>query len=334
MKETQRLRVDRPSRWVVGGVCLALLMGCGAEESTEAAQEGGAEAVAASAVPGLQASNVFYYYADVEAAWAFYRDLLGFETVADYGFAKILRVAPASYLTLVDAERGMHTAEEPKTVTLALVTEQVEGWYDYLTASGVPMRADYVFREGRPHDGFVAIDPEGYYLEFERFNPHPENDALMPVLAGLEPVYATQGSRPADLGIQATVLWLYYRDLEAMQPFYEALLGVPLLVDQGWAKVYPVTGGGFIGLVDGERGLHQATEQKGVTVSFFTDDVDAWFTHAAAVPGLELRTPEVTDESGFVRVFVGYDPEGYFLEWDTFLDVEGNEALLQQLKGM
>ena len=318
----------------MGGVCLALLMGCGGEKSAEERHEDSAEAVEASAVPGLQASNAFYYYADVEAAWAFYRDILGLETVADFGFAKILRVASSSYLTLVDAERGMHSADEPKSVTLALVTEQVEGWYEYLTASGIAMRAEYTFREGRPHDGFVAIDPEGYYLEFERFNLHPENDALMPMLAELEPVYAAQGSRPEDLSIQATVQWLYYRDLEVMQQFYEALLGVELLVDQGWAKVYPVAGSGFIGLVDGERGLHQATEQKGVTISFFTDDVDAWFARAAATSGFELRTPEIGDESGRVRVFVGYDPEGYFLEWDTFLDVEGNEVLFQQLKEM
>ena len=129
------------------------------------------------------------------------------------------------------------------------------------------------------------------------------------------------------------MLWLYYRDLESMQAFYEGLLGVPLLVDQGWAKVYQVAGSGFIGLVDGERGLHQATGQKGVTVSFFTRDVDTWFEYAASRPGFELRTPEVTDESGRVRVFVGYDPEGYFLEWDTFLEVEENGVLLQRLRG-
>ena len=29
---------------------------------------------------------------------------------------------------------------------------------------------------------------------------------------------------------------------------------------------------------------------------------------------------------------VGYDPEGYFLEWDTFLPVEGNERLLELLR--
>lgn len=329
MKGPWCLSLDRTATWITYGVCLALLAGCGAEESSKDATDDGAGVAQASAVPGLQASNVFYYYADVEGAWAFYRDILGFETVADYGFAKILRVASSSYLTLVDAEFGMHTVEEPKSVTLAVVTEQVEAWYAYLRASGVAMRAEYAAREGRPHDGFVAVDPEGYYLEFERFNPHPENDALMPVLSAFEPLYAE--SRPSELGVQATVLWLYYRDLDGMQQFYEDLLGATLLVDQGWAKVYQVAGSGFIGLVDGERGLHQATEQKGVTVSFFTDDVDGWFERAAARPGFELRTPEVTGESGRVRVFVAYDPEGYFLEWDTFLEVEENDALLQLL---
>jgi len=67
-----------------------------------------------------------------------------------------------------------------------------------------------------------------------------------------------------------------------------------------------------------------------LVVSFFTDDVDAWFGRVQA-QGLELRTPEITDESGRVRVFVAYDREGYFLEWDTFLDVPGNEALIAAL---
>jgi catechol 2,3-dioxygenase-like lactoylglutathione lyase family enzyme len=314
---------------LAAGTVLAL--GCTGAESggSGAEQEEGVSSEAAPA-PAIQATNAFYYYTDVDAAWAFYTDVLGFETVADYGFAKILRVAAASYLTLVDAERGMHSADEPKSVTLAVVTEQVEGWYDYLVAAGVPMRAELSVGEGRPHDGFVAIDPEGYFLEFERFNPHAENEALMPRLAAVEPLHSSVGSRPEGLGVQATVLWLYYRDLEPNQRFYEQVLGADLLVDQGWAKVYPASSTGYIGLVDGSRGLHPATDEKGVTVSFFTDDVDAWL---ARVRGqrVELRTPEVTDESGRVRVFVAYDAEGYFLEWDTFLDVPGNEELLELL---
>jgi hypothetical protein len=44
-----------------------------------------------------------------------------------------------------------------------------------------------------------------------------------------------------------------------------------------------------------------------------------------------LRTPEITGVADRVRTFVGYDPEAYFLEWDTFLDVEENRKLLAYL---
>lgn len=285
-------------------------------------------------VNDIHASNAFYYYADLEKAWAFYRDILGFETVADYRFAKTLRIAQSSYLTVVDAKFGMHNVEEPKSVTLAMVTEQVTEWYDYLIASGVPMRKKHDIRVGSPHDGFVALDPEGYFLEFECFNPHPENNKLMPLLAELETTYTSIGSRPKELGIQATVLWLYYDDLNAAQTFHEGLLNIELLVDQGWAKVYPISGSGFVGFVDGEHGLHKTTQQKCVTVSFFTNNVDSWFQQAAAWDGFQLRTPEITHEGEHVRLFVGTDPEGYFFEWDTFLAHDENNDLLRHFRNV
>ena len=67
--------------------------------------------------------------------------------------------------------------------------------------------------DDRPHDGFVAIDPEGYFLEFERFNPHPENTDLLPRLAATEALFTSIGDRPAELGVQGTVLWLYFDEL-------------------------------------------------------------------------------------------------------------------------
>jgi predicted enzyme related to lactoylglutathione lyase len=307
-------------------------------ESTDGMDPGadGTEGVSSGAAhPGITATNAFYYYEDVDAAWRFYSDVLAFETVSDFGFAKIMRVAPSSYLTLVDEERGMHSADEPKSVTLAVVTEEVEAWYAYLTEAGVPMRAELNAGPDRPHDGFVAIDPEGYLLEFERFNPHDENVALMPVLNDVTPLFPGAGAtsaRPADLGVQATVLWLYYDDIPGAQAFYETALGLDMIVDQGWAKVYPASGTGFLGLVDGSRGLHQATSEKGVTVSFFVDDVEPWFARMQGIEDFRFRTEEIGDESGRVRTFVGYDVEGYFLEWDTFLDVEGNEALVALLR--
>ena len=126
---------------------------------------------------GIIANNAFFYYADVEAADDFYTRVLGVRKVADYGFAKILQIAESSFLTLVDAEMGMHSADEPKTVALALITDQLDEWWRYLMLEAVPMRSDsYAPDLESAHDGFVAIDPEGYLLEFERFNEHPENE--------------------------------------------------------------------------------------------------------------------------------------------------------------
>jgi catechol 2,3-dioxygenase-like lactoylglutathione lyase family enzyme len=276
------------------------------------------------------ANNAFFYYADLDAAWRFYTETLGVETVADYGFAKILQVADTSYLILVDATKGMHTAAEPKTVAMALVTDELEGWYEHLRSKGVRMRGELKVEPGRPHDGFVAIDPEGYFLEFERFNPHPENEKLLPLLK--EAPSLSTAARPKDLGIKATVLWMYYRDMAAIQKFFGEVMGFEQVVDQGWAKIYRNSRTGFIGPVDETKGMHRFTEDKGVTASWFTTDVDAWFEHLKGQNAFRFRTPEILDESGKVRVFVGYDPENYFLEFDTFLDVPGNEELLKRLR--
>ncbi len=290
----------------------------------------------AAPAPEILASNAFYYYADVEAAWRFYSDVLGFETAADYGFAKIMRVAPASYLTLVEAARGMHSAEEPKTATLAIVTDEVEQWFEHLQEHEVPMRHE--LGEVDPeaaHVGFVAVDPEGYLLEFERFQPHPENDELLPLLESVEPLYPGTGaltSRPAHLGVRGIVQWLYFADTEATLDFYGRVLGEPALLDQGWAWAFQVSASGFLGIVDGARGLHSATEEKGVTMSFIVSDIEAWYDRLRGINDFEWRSDAIGDESGLVRVFVGYDPEGYFLEWDEFLDLEGNENLIPALR--
>jgi catechol 2,3-dioxygenase-like lactoylglutathione lyase family enzyme len=282
----------------------------------------------------LVANNVFFYYADLARARSFYRETLGMNRVADYGFAAIYQAAPTSFITLVDAAAGMHSADEPKTVAMALVTDELEAWFRYLKERQVPLRSALRVSPGSPHDGFVAIDPEGYFLEFERFNTHPENERLLPRLAWAEAVRMdAAGGRPPGLGIKSTVLWLYYKDLAASQAFYEKAMGLDLLVDQGWAKIYATSPTGYIGLVDAARGMHGYTEKRGVTVSFLTTTLEAWFDHLRQAEGFRLRTPEILTEGDFARVFVGYDPEGYFLEFDTFLDVDVNRGLLTRLAG-
>jgi len=284
---------------------------------------------------GITANNAFWYYEDVDAAARFYTETLGLRMVADYGFAKIVQIGGTSYLTLVDHTRGMHSSDEPKTVALALITDQLESWWTYLNAEGVEMRTPFDPKEGSAHDGFVAVDPEGYLLEFERFNRDAENEAFLPVLDAAPSIRSggQAEAAPGGLGFKATVLWLYYRDLPAMQRFYEDQFGLSMIVDQGWTKIYQTSPTGFIGLVDETRGMHSFTEDKAVTLSFLTHDLDAWFAHARA-GAFELRSDTIESGNPRYRAFVGYAPEGYFIEFATFLAHDDNTDFMRSLESV
>ena len=130
----------------------------------------------------VQANIVFLYYRDVPAAQRFYEDIIGLTLTVDQGFSKIYQVSPTSFIGLVDESQGLHRASEAKAVTVSFVTEQIDEWYAYLQSKGVKVRGPIGNATRHPTRGFVAYDPEGYYLEFERFLDHPQNAALLGAL--------------------------------------------------------------------------------------------------------------------------------------------------------
>jgi len=281
----------------------------------------------------IQANMVFFYYSDLVEAEQFYEHVLGFKKVLDYGFAKILRISRTSFIGLVDETKGMHKPDEPKTVTLSFVTDEIDGWYRYLQEQGVKMRGELGDATRHPTRGFVAYDPAGYFLEFECFLEHPQNEKLLEKLKAVPAVYPEKSQatlRPKELGIQANVIWLYYRDIPAAQRFYSENLGSELLVDQGFAWVYSSSSSAFIGLVDEMHGLHRFSEKKAVNVCFISPQIEKWFTKLKRKK-LEIRD-SLEDQANFpVRTFVIYDTGGYFLEFDWFLEDGKNTEILKFL---
>jgi len=69
-----------------------------------------------------------------------------------------------------------------------------------------------------------------------------------------------------------------------------------------------------------------------VNVSFIIDDLDGWFTYAKENSLFTLREDSVSNgtESKY-RAFVGYDPEGYYFEFDTFYKHPDNALLMKYL---
>lgn len=266
--------------------------------------------------PDIIASNAFYYYSDVEQAWTFYRDTLGFETVVDYGFAKILRLSATSYLTLVRASEGMHSADEPKTVLLTLNSNDQSRWQALLEDTGIPVMDDVDRRS------ILFEDPGGYLIRIHEQVALGDADAV---------VADTGRANAATPSVHSTVYTVYVDDLNVVADFYNGLFDTRPVLQSADELLYAASSTGQFAIHAGSDGRLRPTEKSGVTLSFLTTDVDQWFARAKTWPGFELRTPEVLNEGGLVRVFVGYDPAGTFLEWDTFLERDENADLLRYL---
>ncbi len=199
------------------------------------------------------------YYADLEGAISFYKNSLGLHQKDSSTF----QISSKGYIQLHPFDEK-HTIKDPKSTAIALLTDELASWYAHVQREDIPIKYTYKPRVGGPHDGFVAIDPGGYLLEFEQFKQHPENELFMAVLSTVRPVK----TKIADLDFHGTITWTYHDDMLKMQRFYEQKLGYELVADQGWTKIYQTTNTTFIGLVDEKRGMEDYADQKAVELEW------------------------------------------------------------------
>lgn len=116
-----------------------------------------------------------------------------------------------------------------------------------------------------------------------------------------------------DAPNQLAITFLYCRDLPRAMRFYEEILGLPLVIDQGWSKIYRLCPGAHVGLVDETRGMHRWAPVKPVQLCFRVPGVDDWYAYARA-QGLDNLSALFHNESLGIRAFVFTDPEGYQIE--------------------
>jgi catechol 2,3-dioxygenase-like lactoylglutathione lyase family enzyme len=109
------------------------------------------------------------------------------------------------------------------------------------------------------------------------------------------------------------ITFLYYRDLPRAMQFYEDVLGLPLVIDQEWAKIYRICPGAHVGLVDEAHGMNKWAAVKPVQLCIRVPDVDAWYAYAQELALPDLSRLFVNDALG-IRAFVFRDPEGYQIE--------------------
>lgn len=244
---------------------------------------------------GIKGVELHWFYKDLVAARDFYTNKLGFKIQSDSDSLVVLQIVGDSKLVLRDISKSSYQPTTPKSVALAFLTEDLQGWYDHLLSENVSIKYPLKINPGGPHDGFVAVDPEGYLLEFETFFQHPENEILIPELSKITPQSSTLANK---LRIQASVTWLYYKDMLPAQQFVEENLGLTLSADQGWAKIYRLSTNSYLGLVDGLRGMNTFSEQKLIELKLNLEDAKGWENYLKANSNDSTRSTGSFRDSG------------------------------------
>ena len=120
----------------------------------------------------------------------------------------------------------------------------------------------------------------------------------------------------------ASITFLTYEDLSDGERFYGETLGLDLIEDQGWAKVYRISDTANVGLVSARRRPAPEIPGAGVLLSIVVDDVDAWYEKLRTCSQIEIDNPPAMVEKLPVYSFFLTDPGGYRVEIQAFTDLE------------
>jgi len=117
--------------------------------------------------------------------------------------------------------------------------------------------------------------------------------------------------------IDQQVTFLATRDLAATAAFYERVLGLPLILDQGPCRIYRVAAEAYVGFCQSAA----APERPGntVTLTLVSDDVDGWAERLRGL-GVPLeKEPQLNPRFAIYHCFLR-DPNGYLIEVQRFED--------------
>ena len=86
---------------------------------------------------GIKVQELHWYYSDLAKAKDFYGEMLGLKLLSETATSASFLIAGDSKLVLNSISGSGFTGSEPKSVALALLTDDLQIWYDHLLAQKV-----------------------------------------------------------------------------------------------------------------------------------------------------------------------------------------------------
>jgi len=120
-------------------------------------------------------------------------------------------------------------------------------------------------------------------------------------------------TRPA---IDQQVTFLGCADLGASADFYERILQLPLVLDQGSCRIYRTGGDAYLGLCSH---LPAGAGSRMVIITLVSRQVDAWYAYLLE-KDVVIEEPPVLNRTYDIYHFFLRDPDGYLIEVQQFLD--------------
>lgn len=117
--------------------------------------------------PGIDSQITFLYADNLARAARFYEEGLGLTLALDQGGCRIYRVVGGrAYIGICQAAEARVA---PASIIFTLVTADVDGWYERISAQGWECERPPRYNEVYNIYHFFVRDPSGYRIEIQRF---------------------------------------------------------------------------------------------------------------------------------------------------------------------
>ncbi len=114
-----------------------------------------------------------------------------------------------------------------------------------------------------------------------------------------------------------SITFFFYEDLDEAAQFYENVLEFELVLDQGVAKIFRISGRSYFGIVDGTKGHLRPQQKSAALLTIVVEDVCGWHE---VLKNKNVRNISDIRQGTFCEHFFFEDPAGYALEVQRFRD--------------
>ena len=118
------------------------------------------------------------------------------------------------------------------------------------------------------------------------------------------------------LSIDQQITFLYTSDLTGTIQFYENILGLTLVLDQGTCRIYKTAPCAYLGICERKNAV---VDIDSMIITIVTQDVDGWYAHLVEKGVAFQKPPMLNSQYKIYHCFLR-DPNGYLIEIQRFED--------------